>query len=656
MPIAKVLLLVAHAPTRHELEHALQAAKFEVVQPPEGIWQAQGTSSVLSAEGIDLIIADPTGLATPTVAALLEKAPYLPVVLFATRVGTETLMQAVRHSVVEVLTPPVRYENLREVLRRALARQEVIRRWVLLEAQRHTQELRLHLDELQTLLRVGRALTSELDLDTVLGTVVHAAVELTGAEESTLLLLDEASGELLLRASYDFKNGINTLRLKVEDTLAGSVVRSGQAVVLDQDTPEKIKTSYLVQSLIYVPLYIHGHIIGVLGVDNREQRAHFTQRDVARLTALAEYAAVALDNAQLFAAVNAERRKLETVLQNIKEGVLVLNAHGETVLVNNTARMVLEAPADRQLIGRNLVEICRNAEVEEGAQQALNGAEYHTEITLSDGRVFSMEAVPIPNVGVALTFYDITHFKELDRIKSEFVSAVSHDLRSPLTAILGYVDLLSRAGPLNPMQNHFIERVRLNVENITNLINDLLDLGRIEAGFDAEKTPLDISTILRYAIDGWQPRAQEKRQQLVLHLADNLPLILGHAVRLRQMLDNLIGNAVKYTPEGGLIEVIAESRGDQVIIRVRDNGPGIPPSEQPYIFNKFFRGSNVASEQSGTGLGLAIVKSIVENHHGRIWVDSEVGKGTTFTVVLPGLEEGSAGAIRHEEDTKEREP
>jgi len=636
MPAAKIFLLIADALTRRDLERALKAAEFDIVQPSEGTGQEVDTSPAF--QEIDLILADQTGLTSQAVAALLEKAPYLPRVLFAERIDTETLLYAVRHDVMEVLTPPVRYENLMEVLRRVLARQEVMQRWVSQEARRHTEELQAHLDELQTLSRVGRALTSELDLDSVLSTVVNAAVELTGAEESTLLLLDEATGELFLRASYDFKSGISTFRLKVDDTLAGSAVRRGQPVVLDQDTPEKIKTSYLVHSLIYVPLSIHGHIIGVLGVDNRERRAYFTQRDVARLTTLAKYAAVALDNAQLFAAVNAERRKLETVLQNIKEGVLVLNTHGEILLINQTARLVMEASVDGQLIGRSLVDICRNAEVEEGAQQALRGDEYRTEITISDGRVFSMEAIPIPQVGAALTFYDVTHFKELDRIKNEFVSAVSHDLRSPLTAILGYVDLLSRAGPLNPMQTHFVERVRLNVENITNLINDLLDLGRIETGFDAEKTSLDVGAIVRHAVDGFRPRAQEKHQQLALQMADALPPILGHAVRLRQMLDNLIGNAVKYTPEGGLIEVSAESRGDQVIIRVRDNGVGIPPSEQPYIFNKFFRGSNVATEQSGTGLGLAIVKSIVENHHGRIWVDSEIGKGATFTVVLPGME------------------
>jgi two-component system NtrC family sensor kinase len=230
---------------------------------------------------------------------------------------------------------------------------------------------------------------------------------------------------------------------------------------------------------------------------------------------------------------------------------------------------------------------------------------------------------------------DISYLKELDRIKSDFVSTVSHDLRSPLTAILGYIELLGRVGNLNPQQDEFIRRIQISVENITALINDLLDLGRIEAGFDARKEIVPISAILRYTVESLQNEAEKKGQTIEVSIPEALPQILGNPVRLRQMMENLVGNAMRYTPPRGKIRVSARTEGIQLIIEVSDNGLGIPPADQPYIFDKFYRASNAPSEISGAGLGLAIVKSIVENHNGRIWVTSALGLGSIFTVVLP---------------------
>ena len=157
------------------------------------------------------------------------------------------------------------------------------------------------------------------------------------------------------------------------------------------------------------------------------------------------------------------------------------------------------------------------------------------------------------------------------------------------------------------------------------MINDLLDLGRIEAGFDARNEIVPILAIIQYAVDGLIGRSQEKSQELALDFPDESPPVLGNPVRLRQMVSNLISNAIKYTPENGKISVSSRAEGNQIIIQVSDNGPGIPSADQPYIFDKFYRASNIPNDTPGTGLGLAIVKSIVENHLGRIWVESEVG-------------------------------
>jgi two-component system NtrC family sensor kinase len=266
-----------------------------------------------------------------------------------------------------------------------------------------------------------------------------------------------------------------------------------------------------------------------------------------------------------------------------------------------------------------------------------DGVPRKEELELEDGRVFNVIRSPLRKIGQAVVLHDITHFKELDRIKSEFVTTVSHDLRSPLTAILGYVELIERAGSLNQTQSEFVERVRISVEQIAALVTDLLDLGRIESGLDTTKEGTNLGSLSSYALDGLRSAARARKIDLQGEIAADLPDIYGDPVRLRQMIANLLENAIKYTPEGGQVRLEAQAEDDQVILRISDTGPGIPATDQPYLFDKFFRASNVPDDSTGTGLGLSIVKSIVEQHQGRIWLDSEVGKGTTFIVVIPAL-------------------
>ncbi len=287
------------------------------------------------------------------------------------------------------------------------------------------------------------------------------------------------------------------------------------------------------------------------------------------------------------------------------------------------------------MVGKPIRDVIQHPDILEIFEDEQHQLPSRREIDLDDGRVFNAQITPIQGIGVAVTMQDITHLKELDRIKSEFVSTVSHDLRSPLTAILGYIELIDRVGPVNDTQREFIRRVQASVSSITSLINDLLDLGRIEAGFDALKEVVRLEPIIRFAVESLRTRYDEKGQEVILDVPDQMPALLGNPVRLRQMVGNLVGNAIKYTQPGGKIIVRASAQEGQLIFQVVDNGPGIPPGEQVYIFDKFYRASNVNAETPGTGLGLAIVKSIVENHLGRIWVDSTMGQGATFTVVLP---------------------
>jgi len=387
--------------------------------------------------------------------------------------------------------------------------------------------------------------------------------------------------------------------------------------------------------LIYVPLRLRGKVIGVLGVDNRKAGLSLTNEDRDMMMAMADYAAVAVENAQLFQRSELERNKLETILTQSENGVIVTDPEDRLLLINRAAMQAFGV--DGRLVGKPVVEIFEDEKLI--SLLCTKGKLPHMdEIEVDPGRFYSAQRTPIEEVGQVIVFHNITHLKELDRIKSEFVTTVSHDLRSPLTAVLGYLELIERAGSVNEQQGEFIHRAQMSVTQITDLVNDLLELGRVEAGLDIAKEDTPLTVLARYAIEGLRGSAEAKEITLEVNLQEFAPLVNGDPVRLRQMIGNLLDNAIKYTPENGVVRLAVEAEGDQVILRISDTGMGIPQADQPYLFDKFFRASNIPEDLPGTGLGLSIVKSIVDNHGGRIWVDSKSGEGATFTVVLQAVE------------------
>lgn len=570
------------------------------------------------------------------VKSIREKLPLLPIILYTVHDNHQTLKKSLRMGISDYISTPLTKDEIQNSIKANIAQSQTKRNFVLLESRRATQQLQARVHDLETLTELARMITVSLDLDHVLKSIVHAAVELTGAEEGSLLLIDEETGELYMRASRNFNEDfVTTFRLQVNDSLIGSVVQSGQTVIFDDSTPQKIKTSYLVHSLIYIPLKLKDQIIGVLGVDNRHKRMVFSQRDIGLLNTMAEYAVIAIENARLFGEVFSERRKLETIINQIEDGVLVLDYDFRILLINQVAQTILRingenligSPIQTHPVDPEFLEVINNFEVYLGKS---------TELNTDDDRVFSANLAKITDIGYAISFHDITNLKNLDQIKSDFVSTVSHDLRSPLTAILGYVDLVERAGPVQDLQKNFLDRIQFSVHNITNLVDDLLNLGRIEAGFDTRKELLDLSIYIHQAIDEMNPRFIDKNMRININVPDSSHKIFASPIQIRQLLSNLLTNAVKYSDPGKTISIKLDESENQNILEVSDQGYGIPPSDLPYVFDKFYRSGNIiGSDIAGSGLGLAIVKSIVENHQGRIWVDSTLGQGSTFTVVFP---------------------
>ena len=230
--------------------------------------------------------------------------------------------------------------------------------------------------------------------------------------------------------------------------------------------------------------------------------------------------------------------------------------------------------------------------------------------------------------------------KALDRLKSDFVSNVSHELRTPLTAIKGAVDLILREvpGPLNEKQSHYLARVRSNTQHLAGLINDLLDLSKIEEGkIELKATRVSLGGEIHEVVETLRPIASEKQMIVDVEIAAPSLLVWADRDKVTQVLMNLIGNAIKFTPAQGRVKVsVIREEADWVKVVVGDNGPGIPLEEKEKIFDKFYQIAEVGgAKPKCTGLGLAISKVLVELHGGRIWVESEMNRGSTFSFTLP---------------------
>lgn len=441
------------------------------------------------------------------------------------------------------------------------------------------------------------------------------------------LLLESTPALLLVGENFGGQEGIQI----AEDVLERFPTLPF-LIYTDKARPELIKSIFR--------LGINGYLAPPLrtddivdAVENSLKHAHrigdWLRREVKRTTSSLK------KRAQIS---EAERSRLETVFNSINDGVMILDEDNVVMLIN-PAMCRTFGLNEKDSIGKPVLDVLTHPDLIELIKQpqVQNMLRYH-EVSFPDGRVGSAHLTPIYEVGYALTLQDITDLKEIDRVRSEFIHTVSHDLRSPLTSVIGYTELVERAGSLNDSQREFLKRIQESVQHITSLINDLLELGSIEAGLDIRREFVHLDGILNYTLEMLQGQVKAKHINLKTEIASALPALRANPVRLRQVLDNVVGNAIKYSHDQGEVTVAMRAEDDQIIVQVTDNGPGIPAKDQAHIFDKFYRGSNISSK-AGSGLGLAIVKSIVEAHQGRMWVESTVGKGSTFFVILPVLAE-----------------
>jgi two-component system NtrC family sensor kinase len=463
---------------------------------------------------------------------------------------------------------------------------------------------------------------------------LHAAgyeVAVVHNDEGLSKALQESNPALvMIGESFDGKSGIEESKTMLERFPTLPII-----LYAEKDTTGIAKNALRagISNYIYPPLKTTDIVEAVKASLARSRKlGDWLRREVKRTTSsLAEKAKIS----------ESERSRLEAVFANSQDGVIILDESRTILLINHTASRVFSID-EKKSLSKNVLDVITHPDIVSLLQRAEDDILKFHEVNFDDGQVFNAQFTPIPSIGFVITMQDITYLKEINRMKNEFINTVSHDLRSPLTAVLGYTELLSRVGDLNEVQTDFVHRLEEAVRHITALVNDLLDLSRMESGFDTRREPVHVETILDNTLTTLEGQAKQKRVAIHKKVDETMPQIHANPVRIRQMLDNLVGNAIKYAPDNGHVEIDLHSEDHQIILNIVDDGPGIPVSEQGKIFDKFYRATNAPKESVGTGLGLAIVKSIVDSHQGRVWVESAPGSGAAFFVVLPAHEENNA--------------
>ncbi|MEJ2725861.1 MAG: response regulator [Deltaproteobacteria bacterium] len=347
-----------------------------------------------------------------------------------------------------------------------------------------------------------------------------------------------------------------------------------------------------------------------------------------------------------------EKSRLKTIIHCMGNGVLVTNRNLEVVLHNPALMRLLEVPGSQDK-PFPLSEIISDQALTNTLKQILAGESKEHEAAVQEIRagnhVLRSVSAPVLGpegsvVGSVTVLENISAFKQLDRMKSDFLNMVAHELRSPLVAIrqMNHVLIEGRAGPLGEKQQNFVTKGSKRIDGLLDLINDLLDLAKIEEGqWVQRQVPTDLGQIIEECITLLEPRAREQGLTLS-HVCQNLKPVTADPKSMEEIFNNLVTNAISYSPEGGEVSVRAKGLGEYIEITVEDTGVGIPPEELPKIFDRFYRVKHPKTRQViGTGLGLAIVKGAVEAHHGSIDVESTLGKGTTFRVLLPVIKESA---------------
>ncbi|HBX70509.1 MAG TPA: hypothetical protein DEH25_14290 [Chloroflexi bacterium] len=501
--------------------------------------------------------------------------------------------------------------------------------------------LKARLHDLNQLLEVSQGVASSLDMEEAVRPILKSALS-TGGVASRVVLVPSILPDFNVGDSQPshFSYGPQADRYALLDEQILTMMENKDEMAISNAKLSFNLPSGLLppESVIAVAIRHENLYYGALWLAH--DRPHsFTTEERRFIVTLAQQAALAASNTHLFMTAEIGRQRLAAILASTPDPVLVTD-HRDRLLLLNPAALTLFRMQAQTGVGKPVADVINKAELVDLMRVSMQ-EDQSIEITLQNERVYLATASSIladgKSMGRVCVLRDVTHFKELDALKSEFVATVSHDLRSPLTLMRGYATMLEMVGDLNNQQEGYVQKIVVGVESMSRLVNNLLDLGRIEADVGLRLEMLSIYDIVENVIEGLNAHAAQKQIQLKTVIQkETIPLIEADQALLTQALHNLIENAIKYTPAGGHVQVSIFLRRDRMVFEVRDTGIGISSLEQPRLFEKFYRSSNrEAKRERGTGLGLAIVKSIAERHGGQVGVQSQLGIGSTFFISIP---------------------
>ncbi len=494
-------------------------------------------------------------------------------------------------------------------------------------------------DELVLLNRISDELNKDLDPDKMLRRVLNLAVGHFQASTGSIFLLDDANrvmARILQQENLSKQRAEDIVGTILTKGFAGWMLANGRGDVI-QDTRQDERwvvydnQPYDVLSVIGMPLRRRQRVIGLLTLVHDEAN-RFDDTHLSLLNAIAGQAAIALENANLFKETEQERTKLSAIINSTQDGVLVTTPTNHVLLLN---------PAAQEMIGLDgtmwqeqpLATLTDNVDL-----LTLLDPDGPTtgEVSLPDGRTMWASVTQIPDKDRVTVLRDISTYKELDRLKRNFVTAFTHDLRTPLATVKGYLDLVRMDGPITELQEEDLTGIAKATHSMKALVEDLLELSRLEQLEELIRDTIDLRDIIERSLTHMRPAARSKRIELVSENATDTLHVEGNAVLLTRAVSNFLDNAIKYTPQQGQVHLALYRNGQQAHICVTDNGPGIAAKDLPRVFEKFFRARAEVDEQTpGTGLGLSIVRTIVEQHHGQVWVESEPNVGSKFSLSLP---------------------
>ena len=497
------------------------------------------------------------------------------------------------------------------------------------------------------LLEITRLITQELDLDKLLARILRISIEML-AGQAGLIALKE-TGSWRVAAAH----GIPPAFLRyLEPLLAEEKVAELNLVELNRMLKELTYTASMgLLNGVGLPLAAHGQLIGVIFIF-RNYPDIFSPNDKLLLQSFADQAAIAVFNAQLYSQISYEKSRLDALLDSAADGILILNAD-RTIERGNIAFEKLYGRPRQEMSGKAHAEIIRWARKPEGRtleESEQNGWPLTPNAYLYvEGDLQRPDAQPLP-VGITYapllapdgslrnviaTVRDITKFRNAEEIKNTFVSIVSHELKTPVALIKGYVSTLRREDAKweKNIIRDSLSVIEEEADHLAAMIEDLLDASRLQAGgLTTSLADVSIPALAEHLAERF--RTQTKRHTIVVDFPKRFPVVLADEHRISQVLSNLLSNAIKYAPEGE-IRIGGQVRPEQVIVWVSDEGPGIDPADIPFVFDRFYRSDKAVRNTKGAGLGLYLAKSIVEAHGGRIWIDPKPDCGARLCFSLP---------------------